>query len=305
MLSFLKRSVAFLLIGLFVYITMQFFSFERLVTYLQPFLDSPLLLLVVVLLYAGAFYLRAVAWHLYVARKLSVREAFYGVGLSLFFNHLLPFKAGEAVRVMTAVRRKALSWEESTHSVVVLRLLDLLFLGLIAGSGAVFLAVNVSIGLLGWILAVSVACFFIVSLPFVRKQLPRLEKHWRTLREGLTGKKGVAVLSLTFVSWVLEAVVLYLFANGLLGPLGAIWVNSMSVAGGVFQITPGGIGTYESVMSASLAVLHIPLSEGYHIAVVVHAFKFFFSFIVGAILLLIAPFHVSWQELKWKGGGKR
>ena len=58
------------------------------------------------------------------------------------------------------------------------------------------------------------------------------------------------------MSWICEAFVIYEIANSLTF-LQAVWVNSVTIAGQVFQLTPGGLGTYETVMTFALRALGV------------------------------------------------
>ena len=51
-----------------------------------------------------------------------------GVLYSLFVNHLLPIKAGDLVRMKIMSTRDDISGEDAAHSVIILRLLDMIFL---------------------------------------------------------------------------------------------------------------------------------------------------------------------------------
>ncbi|OEH91925.1 hypothetical protein BFG57_03960 [Bacillus solimangrovi] len=252
--------------------------------------------------YIGAFMCRAIAWHFYVKGQLTIKYAFYGVGISLFVNHLLPFKAGDAIRVAAAVKSGELDWEKSIHSVFVLRLIDLLFLGLVAGMGVLLFAVQFSfhVSYLFIIGIVIVGLWMLLRRFQYISQKMKLQIH--LLREGLSGRTGLIVIGLTVLSWCLEGAVLYYIAEPLLTPYSAIWVNSMAVASGVFQITPGGIGTYESVMSAALVALGVELTNGYHLSLATHAYKFIFSYTLGIILWISFRNQLSFNDIVRKGG---
>jgi uncharacterized membrane protein YbhN (UPF0104 family) len=114
----------------------------------------------------------------------------------------------------------------------------------------------------------------------------------------LSGKGLFAVL-LIALSWLLEAGVIYSVARMLaLQPGGAalVWANSMTIAGQLFHITPGGIGTYESTMSGSLVLLGVEGKDAYRAALLSHTFKFLFAYAAGAGSLFAMP--IRWREAK-------
>ena len=63
---------------------------------------------------------------------------------------------------------------------------------------------------------------------------------------------------LHWAAGLMEAVVVYGVIHALrlnIGFLQAVWANGMTIAGQLFHVTPGGIGTYETTLSASLGIL--------------------------------------------------
>jgi hypothetical protein len=66
--------------------------------------SSPAELAGAVLLYAGAFVVRAAAWT-HVLPNLGLGHSLAALHVSLGANHVLPLRLGEAVRVTSAVRR--------------------------------------------------------------------------------------------------------------------------------------------------------------------------------------------------------
>jgi uncharacterized membrane protein YbhN (UPF0104 family) len=109
------------------------------------------------------------------------------------------------------------------------------------------------------------------------------------------------IILLTAGSWVLEAFVLFGIARTL--PfMQAIWINSITIAGQVFQLTPGGIGTYETVMTFALTAIGVPTADAYEWALLSHGFKFLFSYGAGMIVLLVYPIQLaSFLRQKQKG----
>jgi uncharacterized membrane protein YbhN (UPF0104 family) len=97
----------------------------------------------------------------------------------------------------------------------------------------------------------------------------------------------------------LEAAVIYGVAIILKLGVGAaplVWANSVTIAGQVLHVTPGGIGTYESTLSGSLAILGVDWKDAYAAAVLSHTFKFAFSYLAGGYTLIRMP--IRWREMK-------
>ena len=104
---------------------------------------------------------------------------------------------------------------------------------------------------------------------------------------------------LTLGSWAMEAVVVYGVIHALhlnIGFLQAVWANGMTIAGQLFHVTPGGIGTYETTLSASLGILGMNGAQAYTVSLLSHGYKFVFAYSAGLASLLLAA--VSWSELR-------
>ena len=290
----LIRLMGFILAGIFIVLSLRYLHVEKLFNAMQEFfVGNPFIIAAVTVSYLLSFILRAEAWRLYLGKKVRFYSCLQGVLLSLFVNHITPIKVGDAVRIgVLSWREKNISPEISAHSVIVLRAIDMFFLlmfsfiGLIAFSRP--FVFHYSLGLLFILVIMILMGFF-----FVKKHRPRfVEKHIQIIKTSLAGKNFVFILLFIAFSWALEGAVVWSvtasIGNGL--PLyKAIWVNSITVGGQIFQITPGGISTYESVMTAALASFHYPLKDGYMVALISHSYKFIFSYLVGCLLFIRSP----------------
>ncbi|MDC3415859.1 lysylphosphatidylglycerol synthase transmembrane domain-containing protein [Aquibacillus salsiterrae] len=284
---------------IFLFLVVQFFDFAEISESTGKLLDQPILLLMMVIGYWSSFYLKAKAWMVYVEDDGPVKNYLDAIFYSLVINHLLPVKGGELVRVGYIHHKNKLSLSLAAESTVAMRLLDLVILGVIAASGSFLFGISISFQLVaGLIIGCGLLLLGLVAYtrfrPFIISYLEKLSKI-------VLSKKGLKMVTLVFVSWLLEAIVIYLIVFASFKPipiLDAIWVNSFTIAGQVFQFTPGGIGTYESFMSIALKTVGYPLATGLTIAVVTHAVKFIFSFGCGLYVLLFAPIRLE-QIVFW------
>src|SRR5690606_23850623 len=92
---------------------------------------APLPLAVVLLAYAAAFALRALAWRRTLP-SLPFGHALAALHVSTGANHVLPLRLGEVLRVTSVVRRTGVGLGAATASTVSLRAADLLALGSLA-----------------------------------------------------------------------------------------------------------------------------------------------------------------------------
>jgi len=124
-----------MLFAAFVGLCVFFLDLKAINRQLLTLLHHPFTLAGMALLYGMAFCLRAFAWKWYVNKDVAFSVFLYAQFYSLFINHVLPVKAGDAVRIGLLAKEKDVQWDESLHSVVVMRSLDLLVLAAYAGIG--------------------------------------------------------------------------------------------------------------------------------------------------------------------------
>ncbi|MFD2614287.1 lysylphosphatidylglycerol synthase transmembrane domain-containing protein [Paenibacillus gansuensis] len=273
-------------------LTFRYFDKSLVDTYFRKALREPLGLAGMTAAYLAAFLLRAWAWQLYLKGKASFGACLSGLLYSLLFNHLLPVKAGDGLRVFY-IARNGVPWGEALRSTVVLRVLDLLVLGGMAAGGAVLYGFDLSYRFLGYCAAGGIAFLSVLLLLIRSGRVSFLsgEALWSMIRS-FRGPRGIGLFLLTAASWVLEAGVLLgtVEITGLsLSALEAVWVNAVTIAGQSFQMTPGGLGTYEAVMSFALVQTGLEGKQAYAAALLSHGYKFAFSFAAGLAVWLVSP----------------
>lgn len=285
------RAIGFILLLLFANLCIQFFDYNQLKSYGAILWQRPIWLILMTGLYFLSFVCKALAWKMYLKRDIPLGSYLNALFYSLFVNHIVPVKVGDVVRAGVIGRERNLPWDVAVHSVVVMRLLDLLILGSFCLLGIIY-----------WkdpdpqdfaIFAAMVAIFGIVLWRSKQlKRIPMIHRHVQMLKSTIMCSAGVYMLGLVLISWVLEAIVVLGVTQTTGNPISimeGIWVNSMTIAGQVFHLTPGGIGTYETVMAFSLYSVGYSLEEAYHIALISHGFKFIFSYLIGIYILYRTP----------------
>ncbi|MGX2959667.1 lysylphosphatidylglycerol synthase transmembrane domain-containing protein [Peribacillus sp. JNUCC 23] len=297
MRRFFKLGPAVLILLVFVFLTFHYFDGKQVWKGLIELFEHPFLLCTIWIVYFLSFCLKAWAWQLYLNGKAHFSTCLIGILYSLLVNHLLPIKVGDLVRAKILTRDNKVSNEEAFHSVFVLRVLDMLCLIGITLIGLLSLKVSFKFPVSS-IIAGGIFCM--ITLSVIHKYFPRfLKRHFSLFKKAFSGKNGLAIIVITFLSWVLEGGILYgtvIVLNGELSPMETVFANSVTIAGQIFQITPGGIGNYESFLVFALSLLGFPLIEGYTIAVITHFMKFLFSYLAGAVVIVIYP--ISFQTIK-------
>ncbi|WLR56134.1 lysylphosphatidylglycerol synthase transmembrane domain-containing protein [Mesobacillus subterraneus] len=291
-----KKLIAILLITLFLIMTFLYLDAGRLLAEIKAIATSPGVLLFIFSSYSLAFLARGFAWKLYLGNRVRLTTCMYGLFYSLLLNHLLPVKAGDFARIgVMKAREPGITGHEAFNSVIVLRIMDTAILFAMAAAGLAFLELPLNGSVLEWLGVIGFVIIIIVYFKF----RSFFDRQLSIMKTAFSGWRGIWIIGLTLFSWMLEAAVIYgvVWSGGnMISFVQAIWVNSITVAGQIFQITPGGIASYEATMVFALGANGIAAENAYTAAVITHGLKYLFSFIVGGIALAAHP--VSTNLLK-------
>lgn len=296
------RGIGFIYLICFIYLSLQHFEVEKITETLIKFVSNPILLLFTVVLYATSFLLRAFSWKVYMKNKVPYQFYLNGLWYSLFINHILPIKVGDLVRIgFLKAKQPQLELAEITHSVVVMRIFDLLTVLFFSGLGLLIITKTLTLNIpLIWMTLFLIGCFIFIFVVLKFKPV-RFKKHVHLFTTALKGRNCFIIILAIMLSWVLEASVVYFITNVTqleLSFIQSVWVNSMTIGGQVFQFLPGGIATYETTMAFTLTQFQLSWEEAYQIALISHIFKFAFSYLVGAYVLLKDPISLN-QIRNW------
>lgn len=295
----LKKFIGILFIFIFVLLSIRYFQPNELWSKSRAFfVGHPFLIVIVTIAYTLSFGFRALAWKLYLSSEVKFWNCLKGILFSLTVNHIAPFKIGDFVRIGYLAKQETnVTLDESAHSVVVLRVLDMLillvfsFIGLIAYSKITPIHISV------WLLPLCGLLFVFIFL--VWKWKPAFfTKHWQLFQKAMLSRNFISIFLLIFFSWCLEGAVIWGVTTALSEPirfLQAVWVNSVTVGGQIFQVTPGGISTYESVMTFTLISIQYPTNIAYYVAIISHGYKFIFSYAMGILLVIKSPIYTIKQ----------
>jgi glycosyltransferase AglD len=302
--------VGLLLVFVFCCISLEAFDWSKLRSSFHSLWTHPQWLFLMTFFYTLAFWLRAIAWKMYMKGKITLSSAVVSLFYSLAVNHFFPVKAGDMVRIgIIRNKNRNLTMDEAVHSVVMMRLFDMLSLMGIAAVGLYLAAgyIQFPINSLSFLFGAGL-CFSLVLFVVFKKVRHLVKRQFALLKESMLTKQFSFLLLLIWLSWISEGIVVYSIANGIgysLSAVESVWVNSMTVGGQVFQITPGGIATYETIMSGALTLLNLPLEDSYIIALTSHAYKFIYSYAAGIIALLFMPITVSQLRLWTRKKGEK
>ncbi len=243
-----------------------------------------------------AFLLRAIAWQL-VLPELSLGHSLAGIHLTLGANHVLPFRLGEPVRVLSVAKRSNTSIDAATASTVMLRSADIIaifLLGLAVAPGAYMDLV----GWFGWLVVAGVVIAAIASWSWLLRMAGRSDIKL----------PGPFALALTGSAWLLEAILVWQTARwaGLeISATDAALVTTVAVAAQIAAIAPGGFGTYEAAAVAAYVSLGHGAEPALVAALSAHALKTAYSIIVGVIAMAFpAPSFIGRIRLRSETGDR-
>lgn len=246
--------------------------------------------------FALAFILRTIAWQR-VLPNLGFGQSLAAIHVALGANHVLPFRMGEPLRVISATRRTSIGFEAAAASTVTLRALDLVAVVAIglAAAPAVYL------GVVGWAVTVAAVVFGSIAVA-----------GWWWLRSIAARRPDVRLpdaitVAAALVAWPAEAVLVWQvagFAGIELTASEALVVTTVSVAAQVAAIAPGGLGTYEAAgVAAYVALGHDP-EPALVAALGAHALKTAYSIATGTIAVFVpGPALLGRFRLERPGGG--
>ena len=260
-----------------------------------------------------AFYIRAERWRSLFApaRRPSLRACSSALFVCYLFNNILPARAGEAARVVALKRKARASMAETTATVVVERVFDvlsllaLLFVALPWLPDLTWLrAAGVLAAVLLAALAaavVALAVFRERPLAFAFRLLSRLpllsEERLRhspaNFLHGLAGLRsvttGIVAFLWTTASWLVLAVgywlVMRAFGLGLSPMAGLLVVIAIGLAM-ILPSSPAALGVFEGATVLALSAYNgISDSEALSYALVLHALNVLPFFVLAPVVL--------------------
>ncbi len=286
---------------------------------------APLLLAVVIA--TLTYPIRLIRWRLLLrdvdGRPLPAAPLWHAVAIGFMANNILPFRAGELVRLLAASRLAGVRFSAVLSSVAVERIFDgltvvsLLSLSLLVSDLPRDVAVGgVSVrhaaqgagvlGLVALAAALAVVAFPLAAERLVRRVLPRGRFAERVvgliegIRHGLSVLRSPSLLAGTvvwsIVLWLVNALAFYVALAAFAIPVGfggALLMQGILVFGISVQLTPGFLGQFEAAIVAALALFAVPAALASSYAIAFHATTFLPIILLGAWSLARTPVALS------------
>jgi len=313
-----KRYVIGIIISLiFLYFAFKEVKFKEFIGALEK--ANYLILIPVLATVIAIFLVRAYRWNFLIlpVKKLSYGKLFSALMIGTMANNVLPFRIGEIVRAFIIGKMGNVSRSASFATIAVERVIDIFTILLIATTVISLQEMPDSMfpfQQIGLILLVIVVVFFGFTLFLLKntnfalnvlgkllKPLPEKykEKIIQISESFITGLKVIkkkeyylVIGLLSLAAWflfVLEAYILF-FAFDLPGkynvPIGASFlIVILGTIAIMIPSSPGFFGTFHLFCKEGLTVYNVPESTALAYAVILHAFSFLPTTILGIIYL--------------------
>jgi len=269
------------------------------------------------------FPLRALRWRILLRRDdggpLPWAPVWHAVAIGFMANNILPFRAGELIRVFSVTRLAGVRLSSALSSVAVERIFDglavvaLLSLALLASNlppevavGGVRVADAArAAGAIG--VAALAGAILVVAFPLAAERVVRAVLRPGRLADRIVGliegiRHGLAVLRSparlvvvvvgSLILWLVNALAFQVAfaAFGIpVGFIGALLLQGILVFGISVQLTPGFVGQFEASLVAALALYGIPNDLASSYAVAFHVTTFVPIILLGAWSLARTP----------------
>lgn len=268
--------------------------------------------------FALGLFARAARWRVLVDDRLPLRRAFHISNIGYWFNSLLPMRAGDVARVLLASRgTPSVPVFTSLSTLVLERVIDLLFLFGMLGAALIALPVSTTIAAGGAALAIGSAlgfgALFVFAsrrdwahrlLAFALRRFPMLRRWNMTaaldrfldgLRVLTAWRPFVLTVIWSAIGWGFTAATGYILLYAFFGQsdwavvlLFLVTSSLLSTAVAAVAYTPGAVGPFQAgiVVALSMAGFTEPAAAPLAFAIAMQVFNLVIYGVLGAIGLI-------------------
>lgn len=251
---------------------------------------------------------------LYSCSGLDVFTALKGNALSIVGSYIIPAKTSELIRPYYYSQKKSINFVQGTVAVIVERFYDVItflilvpiFLSLFADKYYNHSYINKDILFYYGVCALALV-FFVISFKrgvlFLISYLPGekirgfLQTFYESFRTSIISSLSLYQLFLTLIVWFGSWFSYWLFLYYSGGPpidfINALYVFIIATLGVTFTVTPGGIGTYEALMTFTLKSYGYSTELALACAVGLRLMYFIPNFLIVLYVLVIEEFDFS------------
>ena len=263
------------------------------------------IVMVLICNFAG-FYMLAYRWYVMTKRQIGFKASLETTFVCLSVNNITPVKAGEVAKTFYLKKYYGLPMARSFPLMMIERLLDLFFMGLlVVWISLEYSAVHVNVLLAALLTGVAVLYLWIRrtrwSLKLVRRYSPRKSRRFisemvkTTAR--ITRKEWGTYMVLTALLWLLYcsgSVVFFIFSETVSLPISAIIVFFVfSAFGMVLPSTPGGIGVVQASGVFALSLFGVDKEMALGITLILHMLQYLPTTFIGILILYAKDFKIK------------
>lgn len=267
-------------VGIIAY--MLYHVWDELITALQHIV--PVYLVIAILVCLTAWWLRGWRYHrilLGLNYRIGVTFSMACVFVSQTVNLIVPARLGDFVRIFILKHDYQTTYSEGISSIVVERVFDIIAIAILGAASLFFIPnlpswLNVYIYIMIAILAVGFAFFifliFVGELTTTNKYVRYILTMLDEIRRASLSLRSILILGISsMVIWMLDILVCNSVAMMFEQQIPFAVIILAIVLGNLVKavpITPGGIGTYELIVSATFAITGVSPGVAFLIAVI-------------------------------------
>lgn len=253
---------------------------------------------------------RGKVWQTLLRDKPRYIDVLLSAGEGYLLNSFLPFRLGEIGRVFLLSRKSGMAFSEILPTVIIERVMDLLYSAALLLIGLTFLSdaqSSAQIGyIIGGVMIVGLVMLYILALnrQWALDLFHKLSARWQPLQKFggsflesfLTGlgviTDGWLFLRFLFwmtLNWFVAMVAYYLITLAFFPQAEFNWlffVLGAAAFGGAIPALPGGVGTFEGAVSAALTLFTGDQSTSLAVALTARLYNYLNSGVIGGIGLM-------------------
>lgn len=255
--------------------------------------------------------IRAMVWWTLLRNRGTFKDVFWSLSAGYLLNNVLPFRLGELGRAFLLSRKTDLKFLEILPTVVIERVVDLGFSAALL-LGALPFVVDVegadkAAYIVGGVVVLGLLVMYVVArnTKWALDLFHKLSARWPVLQRvggnflesffaGLSvltdGWLFIRFLFWMAVNWVIAVVAYYFIISSFFPGANAVWAMfglGMAAFGGAIPSLPGGLGTFEGVLTYAMTMLSGDESTSFAVALTTRFYNYLNSILLGAIGLSI------------------
>ncbi len=307
----MKKRMALLCLS--IVILAAFIAYSNPITVIQTISQADFFLVTLaVLLSLLAIIIRGLKWHVLIGGRFATTFIVQNIGITI--SNFTPGKSGEPAKAVLLKSMNGADVSKSLPTIITERILDLitvvifaLYAILVLSLGDYSFIITAGIGIMG--MMVAVLCMLVYSRKFgslifsIAGKIPslRITKEFiDTFYSVKIDKKRIALsFFFTVLVWILEGIMLFITMSALHidapGMLVLVSLTSLSIIIAIASVLPGGIGSFEIVLTLFLAALSVSNAAS---AVLLYRFvSFWFSIFVGGVCFVYVSKRIDFKNI--------